>query len=902
MPNVPVEVFPYGEWPSPISAADVAKGHIRLSFPQITGSTVWWQETKPAEGGRQTVVRQGPDGARGDLLPPPWNARTRVHEYGGRSYQPLPDGGMAFANFADQRLYRVPAGGGDPKPVTADTGDRFADFVVSPAEDELWCIREQDADGRITRAIVAVPLDGSAVNDADAIRVLVTGSDFFACPTPSPDGRQLAWICWDHPRMPWDGTELRVASLDSPAEHRVLMGGPSESVLDPVWRDDGSLYAMSDRSGWWNPYLVDLSGAARNLCPREEEFAGPLWQLGARTYAMLADGRLAVVHGSSEPRLAVLDPASGELTDVDVPWRIFGQPAASGQRVAGLAGGAATPMSVVTVDTGSAAILELRREADSMPEAGYLPVPRTVELPAPGGGVVHAVVYPPGSPAATGPEGDAPPYIVWVHGGPTALVHPLFDLEKAYFTSRGIGVVDVNYGGSTGYGRAYRERLRGQWGIVDVADCAAAALALADAGEADGKRLGIRGGSAGGWTALAAVTSGAAGVYAAVVSYYGVTDLREFAEQTHDFESRYLDGLIGPLPASEQLYVERAPVGHVSSATCPILLLQGLDDPVVPPAQAASIAADLSAHGIPYGYLTFEGESHGFRKAETIVTCLEAELSFYGQIMGFTPPGVPPLPLNELGDLAVELLGRRGEVGTVSGPREVAALLVPADVADHRAGARPRVEAEYPRAAAGAVGVAVTEELLLVRQRVEALRPTHDRQAAAGHVVADRHDVAVPVTAVDAELQAAGDPLDRLVLIGRRADGEEGEVIVDVRLSEPGPVDGDAAHRPDTVRSLPSVPARYEHQVLPVVAATAVVDAVRGGEQQVEPAAVHHARGAEVFARAGAQEQRAHGRHAGERDRLGGAARRAGYRRQPLWGPVADGGCLRGRAERNGDG
>ena len=645
MPNVPPEVFPYGEWPSPISAADVAKGHIRLSFPLITDQVVWWQETKPAEGGRQTVVRQGPDGAREELLAAPWNARTRVHEYGGRSYQPLPDGGMVFANFADQRLYRVPAGGGDPKPVTGGSGDRFADFVLSPSEDELWCVRERHADGQITRAIVAVPLDGSAADDADAVRVLVTGSDFFAFPTPSPDGRRLAWVCWDHPRMPWDGTELRVAEVGS-LDYQVLMGGPGESVLAPEWRDDDSLYAMSDRSGWWNLYLVSTNGDARNLCPREDEFAVPLWQLSLRMYAILGDGRVAVVHGTSEPCLAVLDPATGELADVDVPIGVFGQPSAAGQLVAGLAGGAAMPQSVVTVDIGPAAVVVLRQDADSVPDAGYLPVPRTVELPAPDGGVVHAVVYPPSSSAATGPEGAAPPYIVWVHGGPTSRVHPLLDLEKAYFTSRGIGVVDVNYGGSTGYGRAYRERLRGQWGVVDVADCAAAALALADAGQADGKRLGIRGGSAGGWTALAAVTSGAAGVFAAAVSYYGVTDLRGFAEQTHDFESRYLDGLIGPLPAAEELYLERAPVGHVNPGTCPILLLQGLDDPVVPPAQAESIAADLTAHGIPYAYLSFAGESHGFRKAETIITCLEAELSFYGQIMGFTPPGVAPVPLN----------------------------------------------------------------------------------------------------------------------------------------------------------------------------------------------------------------------------------------------------------------
>jgi dipeptidyl aminopeptidase/acylaminoacyl peptidase len=325
-------------------------------------------------------------------------------------------------------------------------------------------------------------------------------------------------------------------------------------------------------------------------------------------------------------------------------------------------------------DLRAATARELNRSTDSLPDTAYLPVPRAAQLTGPSGSVVHALVYPPANPAVRGPDGERPPYIVWVHGGPTSQVTSRLDLEKAFFTSRGIGIIDVNYGGSSGYGRAYRERLRGQWGVVDVADVMTAALALAEAGEADGKRLGIRGGSAGGWTALAAVTSGigiagavrdaeetertreaqgskgtsgrgARGVFAAVASYFGVSDLRGFAAQTHDFESRYLDGLIGPLPECDALYIERAPVGHVNDATCPVLLLQGLDDPVVPPAQSESIAADLAAHGVPYAYITFEGESHGFRKAENIVASLEAELSFYGQIMGFVPPGVPPVPL-----------------------------------------------------------------------------------------------------------------------------------------------------------------------------------------------------------------------------------------------------------------
>ena len=680
------ETASYGEWPSPIDGADVARRQVGLWFPTIDGAGVWWQESRPEESGRLAVVCQGPDGISRDLLPMPWNARTRVHEYGGKSYLPVP-GGFVFANFGDQRLYRcevtAESGPAEPQPLTPapdqDAADRFADCVLSPAGDEVWCVRERhrarwdrtarDGAGRITRAIVAVPLDGSAADDPAAIRVLITGSDFYAYPTPSPDGTRLAWICWDHPRMPWDGTELRVAALDDggpvsdKSQQQLIMGCATESVLAPVWRDDRSLYAISDRSGWWNLYLADLLAFPRALCPREEEFAGPLWQLGMSPYAVLGDGRIAVAYGTGQTRLGVLDPETGQLTDLDLPYSVFVlELCAASQTVAAIAGGPTVPMTVIGVDVPepgedlrAAAVRKLNRSTDSLPDAAYLPVPRAVQLTGPSGSVVHALVYPPANPAVRGPDGERPPYIVWVHGGPTAQVVPRLDLEKAFFTSRGIGIIDVNYGGSSGYGRAYRERLRGQWGIVDVADVTTAALALAEAGEADGKRLGIRGGSAGGWTALAAVTSGIAvaeeakgasgGVFAAAASYFGVSDLRGFAEQTHDFESRYLDGLIGPLPEYDALYTERAPIGHVNGATCPVLLLQGLDDPVVPPAQAESIAADLAAHGIPYAYITFEGESHGFRKAENIVASLEAELSFYGQVMGFIPPGVPPVPL-----------------------------------------------------------------------------------------------------------------------------------------------------------------------------------------------------------------------------------------------------------------
>jgi dipeptidyl aminopeptidase/acylaminoacyl peptidase len=689
------ETAAYGTWKSPISAADVARGAAGVAYPSIAGGEVWWQERRPSEGGRTTIMASaGPSAEPRELLPAPWNARNRVHEYGGKSYLPVPSlslaGGfdLVFANFADQRLYA--AGGAveagiEPVPLTpAEGGFRFADLVLAPDDQEIWCVREtvrplegpESPEGTappagfhvgggvaVRRDIVAVPLDGSAASSADAIRVLVSGAQFFAFPTPSPDGTKLAWINWNHPNMPWDGTELRVAPVSGApvdvADATLVMGGREESVLAPLWRDDTTLYVISDASGWWNLYEVAASpgggapGAARALHPLAEEFAGPLWQLGGRPFELLSDGRLAVLHGLGEFHLGVLDPVSGELTSVELPgYRTAnGELTVSGTTVTTVAGGPRIAWSVLRVAaTGEVEVI--KGQPVAAPDPAYLPDARPVQLAGgPNGGVVHAIVYPPASPGVTGPAGELPPFLVNVHGGPTSQWLPVLSLEKAFFTSRGIGIIDVNYGGSTGYGREYRNRLRGQWGIVDVGDAYTAALGLARSGDADRGRLGVRGGSAGGWTALAAVTSGPAltgteeAVFAAATSYYGVSDLRPFATDTHDFESRYLDGLIGPLPEADSVYTERAPVGHVTALTCPILLLQGLDDPIVPPSQSEAIAADLAAHGIRHAYIAFAGESHGFRKAETVIASQEAELAFYGEIFGFTPPGVPPIEL-----------------------------------------------------------------------------------------------------------------------------------------------------------------------------------------------------------------------------------------------------------------
>lgn len=617
-------IRPYGAWPSPISSTGVARSGLRLEFPTVLGEETWWSEDRPTEGGRTTVVHRDADGTCRELLAAPWNARTRVHEYGGRPYAVVPGGGLVFTNFADQRLYLL-LPGAEPRPITPEptleAGLRYADLLVY--DGQVWCVRERHHDdGGVSRSIVSVPLHGGTEP-----REWVGGSDFYACLALSPGGGHLAYICWDHPLMPWNGTELRVVRL-ADGDSRTVLGGAAESVLFPRWCGDRHLYLISDRSGWWNLYRVGVDDTAPEaLCPLKEEFAGPLWQLGGSPYAPLADGRIAVLHGRGDLRLGVLDPGSGILTDLNTPydgWR----PALSsdGRVLAGIGYGPAVPPAIVRVDPGTGQAEELRRDIDELPDAAYLPVPRAVEIEGRSGRRVHAFVYPPSNPRFS--AGGAPPYVVFVHGGPTSHSVSALDLEKAFFTSRGIGVLDVNYGGSTGYGRVYRDLLHGQWGVVDVEDSIDAARWLAAERLADPGRIAIRGGSAGGWTVMAACC--ASDTFAGGVSYYGVSALAPFLATTHDFESRYIEWLVGP--EDPVLYRSREPLGRVAGVDCPMLLLQGLSDPVVPAAQSQAFADALAEHGVPCTYLTFEGEAHGFRRAETRSAALATELAFYQQI------------------------------------------------------------------------------------------------------------------------------------------------------------------------------------------------------------------------------------------------------------------------------
>ncbi len=638
-----VTVAPYGSWESPISAASlVATGH-PVSGGMFVGSDMWWLESRPTEEGRLAVRRRTSAGEPVDVLPGPWNARTRVHEYGGGAWTATDTGDLVFSEFSDQRIYLLRAGTDSPTPLTpAESGMRFAGLRIAP--DGVLAIRETHAEGDIRRDIVVVPLDGSAAHRAANIRSVVSGSRFLAQPRISPDGARIAWIAWDHPNMPWDGTELRVAELDGGVVHdyRTLAGGAAESVLQPEWESNHALYTISDRSGWWNLYRVPVdAGGLVPLHAMEADIGGPMWGLGMRWYSVLDDGRILFVSTVGTDSLSLLEPSTATITTLDVPVETMALGAVDGDRALLTCGGARIPSGLRELKLSSGELADIRLDVDEVPPEEFLPEADAVTVA--GVREVHSIVYRPRNPDFAAPDGERPPFVAVVHGGPTSHSGPALKLNYAYFTSRGIGIIDINYGGSSGYGREYRQRLNGQWGIVDVEDTISAIRGLADAGVADPARLAIRGGSAGGWTVLAALVS--SDVFACGVSYYGVADLRALAADTHDFESRYLDGLVGPLPEAEEIYEARAPINRVNDVSCPVLLLQGLDDPIVPPGQAEKFRDALVAKGIRHAYIAYEGESHGFRRAETIIHSIQSELSFYGQVMGFATPGTPELPL-----------------------------------------------------------------------------------------------------------------------------------------------------------------------------------------------------------------------------------------------------------------
>jgi dipeptidyl aminopeptidase/acylaminoacyl peptidase len=640
---------PYGSWPSPIDAATVARSGRRLGAAAIAADgAIWWAEGRPAEGGRVALMRRPSKGKPEEVTPEGVNVRTRAHEYGGGAWCLVEPDLVLFVDFSDQRLYRQRLGSEplaiSPEP-PADGALHYADMRAVPGGDSVVCVRESHGEGEPLNEIVSLPLDGSGEPQA-----LAGGRDFYSFPRISPDGAWLAWTCWDHPNMPWDGTELWVAPLQDSGEERLVAGGPEESIFQPEWGPDGRLHFVSDRDGWWNLYrarepgteLSGEEGALVQLTEEQADFAHPQWLFGGATFAFLESGAMVCVRcARGEERLFLLQPEGWEPVDLGLPFTSFGFPALSarGEAVAFAAASPESEPAVVLHDVGSGETEIVRAAGDEPVDLAYVPRPRPVEFPTGEGEAAYGFYYPPTNPEFEAPEGELPPLIVESHGGPTSHATPALDREFLYWTSRGIGVVDVNYRGSSGYGREYRNKLRGTWGVVDTEDCVAAALHLADRGLADGKRLAIRGGSAGGYATLCALTFH--DDFAAGASYYGVADAEALARDTHKFESRYLDRLIGPYPEQAGLYRERSPIHHVERLRSPVILFQGLEDEVVPPNQAETMAAALKRNGIPHAYLAFEGEQHGFRRAETNIRCLEAELYFYGRILGFEPPGNP---------------------------------------------------------------------------------------------------------------------------------------------------------------------------------------------------------------------------------------------------------------------
>ncbi len=626
------QVAPYGSWKSPITSDLIVAETVRLGQIVLDGEAVYWVEMRPSEGGRSVIVRRTPDGQVTDVTPPPFNAHTRVHEYGGGAFT-VADGVVYFSNFADQRLYRQDPDR-PPRPITPEGAWRYADGVVDRRRGRLICVREDHTlgDREAVNTIVSVKLDG----DAEGGQVLVAGNDFYASPRLSPDGTRLAWLTWNHPNMPWDGTELWVGELRADGtlgEVRHVAGGERESIFQPEWSPDGTLYFVSDRTGWWNLYRW-RDGQVEPLVEREAEFGLPQWVFGMSTYAFASEGRIVCAYAVRGTwTLAVVETATGRLEPIETPYTtITGVRAAAG-RVLFRAGSPVEPISIVQMDLATGRREVLRRSSSLTVDPGYLSIPQLLDFPTEEGQRAYAFFYPPQNRDFVGPPDERPPLLVISHGGPTSATSTVFNPMIQYWTSRGIAVLDVNYRGSTGYGRAYREALYGRWGVADVDDCVNGARYLVERGEVDGERLIIRGGSAGGYTTLCALTF--RDFFRAGASYYGISDLEALAQETHKFESRYLDRLVGPYPERRDLYRQRSPIHFADRLSCPIIFFQGAEDRVVPPEQAERMVEALRAKGLPVAYLLFEGEQHGFRRAEHIKRALDAELYFYSRVFSF---------------------------------------------------------------------------------------------------------------------------------------------------------------------------------------------------------------------------------------------------------------------------
>lgn len=625
------QTAPYGSWKSPITSDLITSGTISLSSIRLDGQNVYWLEGRPAEAGRSVIVRRAPDGTTTDITQAPFNVRTRVHEYGGGAYT-VHHGTVYFSNFDDNRLYRCEAGQ-EPQALTVEGPWRYADFVLDEPRNRLISVREDHSnpDQEAVNTLVSIDLDSGDQH------LMVSGNNFYGAPRIAPDGAKLSWLTWNHPNMPWDGSELWVGSIaagEAVSDAHRVAGGQTESIFQPEWSPDGTLYFISDRTGWWNIYRRRGESEDEILVEMEAEFGTPAWVFGMSTYAFQSVDTIACIVGYGDhDGLATIDTRQSSFHPIQTPYSDLSDIRARGSEVVFLGGSSSEPTAIVQMDTASGKHEVVKRSSDLSVDRGYISTPESIEFPTENGLTAHAFYYPPHNEDFQAPPGELPPLIVRSHGGPTGASSTSFSLSIQYWTSRGFAIADVNYGGSSGYGRSYRRRLNGQWGVVDVDDCVNAARYLVEKGLADPNRLIIVGGSAGGYTTLSALAF--RDTFKAGASHFGLADLVPFVNDTHKFESRYLDGLIGPYPERADLYRERSAINSTDQLSCPIILFQGLDDKVVPPNQAELMVEAMREKGLPYAYVAYEGEGHGFRKAENIKRTLDGELYFYSRIFGF---------------------------------------------------------------------------------------------------------------------------------------------------------------------------------------------------------------------------------------------------------------------------
>jgi len=624
------QIKSFGSWPSPISSNSIVSASVGLGTVTIDGSDIYWLEARPTEGGRNVIVRRNSTGQVGDVTPPPYNVRTRVHEYGGGAFL-IVDSHIYFSNFADQRIYHHTLDT-TPQPLTPESKLRFADYTLDKKHNRIICVCEDHSqtDQEPENKIVAVDLISGEVV------VLITGNDFYTCPRLNPEGDRLAFISWDHPHMPWDQTTLSVATINSDGSIGEIIhvnSGFPESVCELKWSPKGVLHFCSDRSGWWNIYRHNSGGSLENLHPKEAEFGYPHWVFGESVFDFASETQIICSYSQNGRWfLADLNTETQQLKPIEVPYTQISHLQVKNHQAVFLGSSPTETNRVVKLDLNTHHREVLKAANNLNIKLDYISIPEAVAFPTENGLTAHAWFYPPTNCDCMPPQGSLPPLVVRSHGGPTAATAATLNLKIQYWTSRGFAVLDVNYGGSTGYGRPYRQRLNNNWGIVDVDDCVNGAKYLVAKGKVNPQQLAIAGGSAGGYTTLAALTF--KDTFKAGASYYGISDLEALVRDTHKFESRYLDGLIGAYPAQKEIYQQRSPIHHTQNLSCPVIFFQGLEDRVVPPSQAEVMVEVLEAKGLPVAYVAFEGEQHGFRKAENIKRALEGEYYFYTKIFG----------------------------------------------------------------------------------------------------------------------------------------------------------------------------------------------------------------------------------------------------------------------------